>query len=55
MRIPKQEPDGWLGYDFDIANTDLSPKVLNGFHALSAYENRANFFPTFWTPRRDVT
>jgi hypothetical protein len=55
MGIPKPEPDGWLGYDFVIANTDLSPKVLNGFHALSADENRANFFPTYWTPRNNIT
>jgi uncharacterized protein (DUF2235 family) len=53
--IPKPEPGGWLGYDFVIANTDLSPKVLNGFHALSADENRANFFPTYWTPRNNIT
>jgi hypothetical protein len=55
MGIPKPEPDGWLGYDFVIANTDLSPKVLNGFHALSADENRANFFATYWTPRNNIT
>jgi uncharacterized protein (DUF2235 family) len=55
MGIPKPEPGGWLGYDFVIANTDLSPKVLNGFHALSADENRANFFPTYWTPRNSIT
>jgi uncharacterized protein (DUF2235 family) len=55
MGIPKPQPDGWLGYDFDIANTDLSPKVLNGFHALAADENRANFFPTYWMPRSNVT
>lgn len=55
MGIPKRQPDGWLGYDFVIANTDLSPKVLNGFHALSADENRANFFPIYWTPRNNIT
>jgi uncharacterized protein (DUF2235 family) len=55
MGIPKPEADGWLGYDFVIANTDLSPKVLNGFHALSADENRSNFFPTYWTPRNNIT
>jgi hypothetical protein len=55
MGIPKPEPGGWLGYDFVIANTDLSPEVLNGFHALSADENRANFFPTYWTPRDNIT
>jgi uncharacterized protein (DUF2235 family) len=54
MGFPKPESDGWLGYDFVIANTDLSPKVLNGFHALSADENRANFFATYWTPRDDI-
>jgi uncharacterized protein (DUF2235 family) len=29
MGIPKPEPDGWLGYDFVIANTDLSPAWWN--------------------------
>ena len=55
MGLPRPEPGGWLGYDFVIANTDLSQKVLNGFHALSADENRADFFPTYWTPRANVT
>lgn len=53
--LPHLEPGGWLGYDFVITNTDLSPKVLNGFHALSADENRADFFPTYWTPRINIT
>lgn len=51
--LPTPE-NGWLGYDFNIANTDLSPKVLNGYHALSADEDRANFLATYWTPRHNV-
>jgi uncharacterized protein (DUF2235 family) len=46
---------GGLDYDFVIANTDLSTKVLNGYHALSADEDRATFFPTYWTPRHNVS
>jgi uncharacterized protein (DUF2235 family) len=46
---------GGLDYDFVIANTDLSTKVPNGYHALSADEDRATFFPTYWTPRRNVS
>lgn len=55
MGVPRIEPDGWIGYDFVLADTVLNSKVLNGFHALSADEDRANFFPTFWTPRINVT
>ena len=43
------------GLDFVIANTDLSTKVLNGYHALSADEDRATFFSTYWTPRHNVS
>ena len=55
LGVPRLEPDGWIGYDFTLADTRLNPKVLNGFHALSADEARANFFPTFWTPRANIT
>jgi uncharacterized protein (DUF2235 family) len=54
MGIPRPVTDG-LDYDFVLADTNLSPKVLTGYHALSADENRANFFPTYWTPRHNVT
>jgi uncharacterized protein (DUF2235 family) len=48
-------PDDDWKYNFSFANTDLSPQVLNGFHALSADENRSSFVPTYWTPRVNVT
>jgi uncharacterized protein (DUF2235 family) len=51
--IPDPADDG--KYSFSFANTDLSPKVLNGYHALSADENRSSFAPTFWTPRTNIT
>ena len=54
MGIPRPVVGG-LDYDFVIANTDLSTKVLNGYHALSADEDRAAFFPTYWTPRHNVS
>ena len=43
-----------LIYDFSLADTVLNPKVLNGFHALSADEDRANFVPTYWTARHNI-
>lgn len=42
-------------YAFSFANTDLSPKVLNGYHALAADEIRSSFLATYWTPRDNVT
>jgi hypothetical protein len=54
LGIPRPVVDG-LDYDFDLADTDLNPKVLNGYHALSADEDRANFAPTYWTPRHNIT
>lgn len=55
LGVPRIEPDGWIGYDFTLADMILNAKVLNGFHALSADEARANFYPTFWTPRANIT
>ena len=55
LGVPRLEADGWIGYDFVLADTVLNPKILNGFHALSADEARANFYPTFWTPRANIT
>jgi uncharacterized protein (DUF2235 family) len=54
MGVPRPAIDG-LDYDFVLADTVLNPKVLNGFHALSADEDRAAFHPTYWTPRHNIT
>ena len=54
MGLPRPAIDG-LDYDFVLADTVLNPKVLNGYHALSADEDRANFHPTYWTPRHNIT
>jgi len=35
---------------FRFADTVLSPKVLHGFHAIAADEQRDDFVPTFWDP-----
>jgi len=53
--IPESDATGWLGYDFNIANTELDPRVAAGFHALSADESRAVFVATYWTPRAGIT
>jgi uncharacterized protein (DUF2235 family) len=45
--------NGWK-YGFSFANTDLSPKVLNGYHALAADEIRSSFLATYWTPRENI-
>lgn len=39
---------------FRFADTDLSPKVKNGFHALAIDEHRTDFAPTLWTPRQGI-
>jgi uncharacterized protein (DUF2235 family) len=55
LGVPQPRIGGGVSYDFSIADTYLNPKVLNGFHALSADETRAVFAPTYWTPRQGVT
>jgi uncharacterized protein (DUF2235 family) len=55
LGVPTVQTGGGIGYDFSIADTVLSPKVQNGFHALSADETRAVFAPTYWTPRQAIT
>jgi uncharacterized protein (DUF2235 family) len=55
LGVPQPRIGGGVGYDFSIADTYLNPKVLNGFHALSADETRAVFAPTYWTPRAGIT
>ncbi len=42
-------------YDpFRFTNTNLSPKVEFGFHAVSLDEQRVDFTPTLWTKRENV-
>jgi uncharacterized protein (DUF2235 family) len=53
--IAQPDATGWLGYDFDIANRELDPRVATGFHALSADETRAVFVATYWTPRPGIS
>jgi uncharacterized protein (DUF2235 family) len=55
LGVPQPRIGGGVSYDFSIADTYLNPKVLNGFHALSADETRAVFAPTYWTPRAGIT
>ena len=55
LGVPTIKLGSGIGYDFSIADTVLSPKILNGFHALSADETRAVFAPTYWTPRAGIT
>lgn len=40
---------------FRFADTALSPRVKNGFHAVSRDEQRDVFSPTLWTPAANVT
>jgi len=35
---------------FGFADTMLSPKVVNGFHAIAVDEQRVDFTPSLWTP-----
>jgi len=39
---------------FEFANTQLSPKVENGIHAVSLDEQRVDFTPTLWNPAENV-
>jgi uncharacterized protein (DUF2235 family) len=39
---------------FRFADTDLSPKVQRGFHAIAIDEHRVDFSPTLWTPRNGI-
>ncbi len=54
LGAPHLDSDGEARYDFSICNTDLSPRVANGFHALAADEMRDLFTPTFWAARDGV-
>jgi uncharacterized protein (DUF2235 family) len=39
---------------FQFADTKLSPLVTNGLHAVSIHEQRADFVPTLWEPRKGI-
>lgn len=39
---------------FQFADTQLSPKVLNGFHAIALDEQRGDFTPTLWDRRAGI-
>ena len=39
---------------FRFADTELSPQVQHGLHAISVDEQREDFPPTLWTPRAGV-
>ena len=54
LGVPNIGPDGRAIYDFNICDTVLNPKVLNGFQALAADEIRTVFAPTYWTPRGGI-
>jgi uncharacterized protein (DUF2235 family) len=54
LGLPHIDANGDAVFDFSICDTALSPKVLNGFHALAADETRDLFSPTFWAERADV-
>jgi uncharacterized protein (DUF2235 family) len=54
LGLPQIGSNGKPRFDFSICDTDLNPKIQNGFHALSADESRDLFYPTFWADREGV-
>jgi len=55
LGIPKYSATKEQSIDaFQFANTTLSTKVKNGFHAISIDEQRVNFTPTLWDCRAGV-
>ena len=54
LGLPRLDFDGDALFDFSIIDTNLSDRVQNGFHALSADEARDLFSPTFWAKRAGV-
>jgi uncharacterized protein (DUF2235 family) len=54
MGLPNYRNDARLDR-FKFANTRLSEKVTNGFHALALDEQRVDFTPTFWDRASNVT
>jgi uncharacterized protein (DUF2235 family) len=54
LGLPQISPNGAPMFDFSIIDTNLSPDIQYGFHALAADETRDLFSPTFWTTREGV-
>jgi uncharacterized protein (DUF2235 family) len=54
LGLPHLDLEGQTKFDFSICDTDLSPNVTFGFHALAADERRELFTPTFWAQRDGV-
>jgi hypothetical protein len=54
LGVPLIGTGGAPVFDFSIIDTNLSPLVRNGFHALAADESRDLFSPTFWATREGV-
>lgn len=55
LGLPHIGAGGAPVFDFSIIDTNLSPDIQYGFHALSADETRDLFSPTFWAQRAGVT
>jgi glutathione S-transferase len=56
LGIPVVDPKERERVDvFEFADTELSPRVAAGLHAVSIDEMRGDFRPTLWTPRPGVT
>jgi uncharacterized protein (DUF2235 family) len=54
LGLPQIGSNGRPRFDFSICDTNLSPAIQNGFHALAADETRDLFYPTFWAARSGV-
>ncbi len=55
MGIPVYALGGQRKDAFQFADTKLSAKVLNGFHAVALDERRDDFVPTLWEPEDRIT
>ena len=55
MGFPEYASNGDRLDAFRFADTRLSPKVTQGFHALALDERREDFVPTLWEPAPNVT
>ena len=54
LGVPILGLNGDASFAYTIINTDLSPNVAHGFHALAADETRDLFAPTYWTARAGI-
>jgi uncharacterized protein (DUF2235 family) len=55
MGLPEYAGDGDRVDAFRFADTTLSARVRQGFHAVALDEQREDFVPTLWTPAGNVT